>query len=54
MATYIYQDEKWPNFGWRAEAIADQLAKVSRHQGRLVGRMEAMASRSERRRCSRR
>jgi Fic family protein len=42
MVTYIYQDEKWPNFTWSAEAIADQLAAVSRHQGRLVGRMEGM------------
>lgn len=42
MASYIHQDEKWPNFAWSAEAIADLLAAVSRHQGRLVGRMEGM------------
>jgi Fic family protein len=42
MASYIHRDEKWHNFAWSAEAIADLLAAVSRHQGRLVGRMEGM------------
>ncbi len=42
MATYIHQQADWPHFQWSAEAIADQLAAVSRRQGRLVGRMEAM------------
>lgn len=42
MTRYIHQRDQWPTFRWNAEAIADQLAAVSRHQGRLIGRMEAL------------
>jgi Fic family protein len=42
MPRYIYQQEGWPHFHWRQEEISDQLAAVSRHQGRLIGRMEAL------------
>jgi Fic family protein len=42
MTRYIHQCDQWPTFRWNAEAIADQLAAVSRHQGRLIGRMEAL------------
>jgi Fic family protein len=42
MAKYIYQQEGWPKFQWDQAALAEQLAAVSRHQGRLIGRMEAL------------
>ena len=42
MTTYIHDLKDWPQFNWSHERIADQLAAVSRHQGRLIGRMEAL------------
>lgn len=42
MPEYIHELEGWPHFKWGAEHIAGQLASVSCHQGRLVGRMEAL------------
>ena len=42
MSTYIHDLEEWPGFRWSHEKIADQLAAVSRHQGRLIGRMEGL------------
>jgi Fic family protein len=42
MSTYIHELKDWPKLHWSHEAIADQLAAVSRHQGRLIGRMEAL------------
>ena len=42
MADYIYQREEWPEFQWDSEAISEPLAAVSRRQGRLIGRMEAL------------
>jgi Fic family protein len=42
MATYIYHRDGWPQFHWTQDELADQLAAVSRHQGRLIGRMEAL------------
>lgn len=42
MPNYIHRLEKWPDFNWSAEALAKQLAAVSRRQGRLIGRMEAL------------
>lgn len=42
MPEYIHQLKGWPQFNWSAEHIAGQLASVSRHQGRLIGRMEAL------------
>lgn len=42
MAVYIHQRDGWPNFSWDQSGLADQLAAVSRHQGRLIGRMEAL------------
>ena len=42
MPTYIHELSDWPKFTWSHEQIADQLAAVSRHQGRLIGRMEAL------------
>ena len=42
MTTYIHQLKAWPQIYWSHEHTADQLAAVSRHQGRLIGRMEAL------------
>lgn len=42
MTNYIYQREEWPEFQWDSEAISEPLAAVSRRQGRLIGRMEAL------------
>jgi Fic family protein len=42
MATYIHQLEDWPNFHWKRDQLSDLLVAVSRKQGRLVGRMEAL------------
>ena len=42
MPKYIHELKGWPQFNWGAEHIAGQLASVSRHQGRLIGRMEAL------------
>ncbi len=39
---YIYELEDWPQFHWRAEAVAEPLACVRHRQGRLIGRMEAL------------
>ncbi|MCY3879798.1 MAG: Fic family protein [Rhodobacteraceae bacterium] len=42
MPVYIHELGNWPHFRWDHAAIAALLAKVSRSQGRLVGRMEAL------------
>lgn len=42
MTKYIYQQDAWPQFQWDQAGLAEQLAAVSRHQGRLIGRMEAL------------
>ena len=42
MARYIHERDDWPAFRWNSESVAAPLAAVSRRQGRLVGRMEAM------------
>jgi Fic family protein len=42
MVTYIYELPNWPDFHWDAKRLADQLATVRHHQGRLIGRMEAL------------
>ncbi len=42
MANYIHTSSDWPKFRWSHDQLADQLAAVSRHQGRLVGRMEGL------------
>ncbi len=45
MVEYIHGLSGWPEFRWSHERIAEQLAAVSRHQGRLIGRMEALGFR---------
>lgn len=42
MPKFIHELKDWPQFRWSQERIAEQLASVSRHQGRLIGRMEAL------------
>jgi len=42
MPEYIYELKDWPQFRWSHEHLAEQLAAVSRHQGRLIGRMESL------------
>lgn len=42
MPTYIHQRDEWPEFKWDIDTIAEPLAAVSRRQGRLIGRMEAL------------
>jgi Fic family protein len=46
---YIHEQEAWPRFIWRDEALAASLVQVRHRQGRLIGRMEALgfALRSE-------
>ena len=39
---YIYENKDWPNLHWDDKPIADRLACVRHHQGRLQGRMEAL------------
>lgn len=42
MTTYIHALADWPEFRWSHERLAEQLASVSRRQGRLIGRMEGL------------
>ncbi len=39
---YLWEQEDWPNFTWDDKKLAILLARVSRVQGRLLGRMEAL------------
>jgi Fic family protein len=39
---YIWQQENWPNLTWDDSKLATLLTRVSRKQGRLLGRMEAL------------
>jgi len=39
---YVYEQKNWPNFIWRHEIISPVLAEVRHHQGRLLGRIEAL------------
>ena len=42
MTTYIHGLDDWPALEWDPKRTAEPLAAVSRRQGRLVGRMEAL------------
>lgn len=42
MATYIWERPDWPKLRWDDDRIASLLAAVSRDQGRLLGKMEAL------------
>lgn len=39
---YLWERADWPNFVWNDASLSSLLAKVSREQGRLVGKMEAL------------
>jgi Fic family protein len=39
---YLWEQKDWPNFTWDEKKLVTLLAKVSREQGRLLGRMEAL------------
>ncbi len=40
---YIWEKPDWPTFTWDSEGLSNLLARVSRAQGRLLGRMEALS-----------
>jgi Fic family protein len=40
--THIWQNERWPGLHWDDQALGKLLAQVSREQGRLLGKMEAL------------
>ncbi|HEV3326240.1 MAG TPA: DUF4172 domain-containing protein, partial [Puia sp.] len=44
MPVYIHQRKDWLKFNWNESVIAPLLARVSHHQGRLLGRMEGVGS----------
>lgn len=39
---YIHELKKWPEFKWDRDCITKKLASARHHQGRLIGRMEAL------------
>ncbi len=39
---WIHEHKNWPYFTWDAQAIAFALADIRHHQGRLLGRMDAL------------
>jgi len=39
---YLWENPEWPAFSWDEKALARPLAQVSREQGRLLGKMEAL------------
>ena len=39
---YLWQRENWPAFTWSEKSLTNLLAEVSKEQGRLLGRMEAL------------
>jgi Fic family protein len=47
MPTYIHELLDWPRFQWNSDGLAKRLAAVRLHQGRLVGRMQALGFRQQ-------
>ena len=39
---YLWEQPEWPTFSWDDQSLSTLLARVSREQGRLLGRMEAL------------
>jgi Fic family protein len=39
---YIWQHNQWPEFRWDGNSLATLLTRVSREQGRLLGKMEGL------------
>jgi Fic family protein len=42
MGIYIYQNELWPGFNWKAGDIVNLLSEARNLQGRLTGKMESL------------
>lgn len=42
MAIYIHERKAWPQYRWDHQAVSAPLAAVRHHQGKLLGRMEAL------------
>ncbi len=42
MPTYIYEQSDWPHFTFDETIVGERLPAISRGQGRLLGRMEAL------------
>lgn len=39
---YIWEQENWPDLTWNTERLSSLLARASREQGRLLGKMEGL------------
>ena len=39
---YLWQRPEWPALTWDDQSLSPLLARVSRKQGRLLGKMEAL------------
>src|SRR3989304_7060735 len=39
---YLWEKPEWPSLTWNEQSLSTLLAAVSRQQGRLLGRMEAL------------
>lgn len=42
MAHYIWQEEKWPLFTWRNDAVIDALSRCNFKRGKLLGRIASL------------
>ena len=42
MTHYLWQEENWPLFTWRSEAILDPLSRCNFKRGQLLGRIAAL------------
>ena len=41
-ATYIWQQNKWPDFTWNDSKLSYKLGRVRSLQGKLVGKMSVL------------
>ena len=39
---YLWEKKEWPDFSWDESNLGKLLVQVSREQGRLLGKMEAL------------
>ena len=39
---YLWERDDWPSLSWDEKSLSTLLAQVSREQGRLLGKMEAL------------
>ena len=42
MSTFIYQQDRWPDFTWKSDEIIHLLGEARNLQGRLIGKMESL------------